>query len=173
MINIKLSGNKITDGIELPVPAFDGIAEVRKQLKENPPDDRVVKVYYIPNGDGMTINDDFSGVDKVDMGATFNNGVVTFKTNHFSTYIVVFEEKPSNTSNNGLIMFIILGAVLVICLAVFAYVYFVKNDKKFSFSFLSKKQEIANSTIEESTENKIEETVVETTDEQNSTEENN
>ena len=71
-------------------------------LNTTVPEGKNVKVYFI-NGD-----------EKVDMNATFDNGIVTFETDHFSTYAVVFEDEPSSGGSNSPILFIIIGVIAVI-----------------------------------------------------------
>ena len=44
------------------------------------PKDKVAKLYYVNNN------------RRTDMHAVFADGFVTFETNHFSTYVVVFED---------------------------------------------------------------------------------
>ena len=58
-----------------------GEATVSIPFEKEVPAGKVAKVYYI---------DDFG--NKTDMNATFENGAVTFKTNHFSTYAVILED---------------------------------------------------------------------------------
>ena len=59
-----------------------GQAQVTIPFEKEVPTGKVVKVYYV---------DDLG--NKTDMNAIFENGKVTFLTNHFSTYVLVFEEE--------------------------------------------------------------------------------
>lgn len=58
-----------------------GQATVTIPVDKEIPTGKIAKVYYI---------DDLG--NKTDMNATFENGNVTFVTNHFSTYVLVFED---------------------------------------------------------------------------------
>ena len=49
------------------------------------PEGKIVKVYYV------------NGATKTDMNCSYKNGVLTFDTDHFSSYAVVLENKPEGT----------------------------------------------------------------------------
>ncbi len=91
----------------------NGSVTVSFDYNEEIPEGKVAKLYYI-NDNGA----------KVDMNATFENGVVTFTTNHFSTYAVFYEAIPSQGLNAGAIVGIVLGSVALVALAGFCVYYF-------------------------------------------------
>lgn len=62
-----------------------GQAKVSIPLEGEVPEGKVARVYYV---------DDLG--NKTDMNAVFENGIVTFTTNHFSTYVLVFEDEASS-----------------------------------------------------------------------------
>ncbi|MBO4572457.1 MAG: Ig-like domain-containing protein [Clostridia bacterium] len=70
----------------------NGEATVSIPFEKEVPAGKVAKVYYIADDGTMT-----------DMNATFENGKVTFTTNHFSTYAVIFEEEHEESSVNDVI----------------------------------------------------------------------
>ena len=76
----------------------NGTATVTADFDSEVPSGKVAKLYYI----------DANG-KKTDMHATFADGKVTFKTNHFSTYAVIFE----NAGSPILIIIIILVVLLI------------------------------------------------------------
>ena len=91
--NVTLSAKVITENIEvedaelvfevtLTGATFEsGEATVSIPFAKEVPAGKTVKVYYIDNQGNRT-----------DMNATFENGKITFTTNHFSTYAVMFED---------------------------------------------------------------------------------
>ena len=64
----------------------EGEATVSIPFESEAPEGKVAKVYYIAD-DGT----------RTDMNATFENGMVTFTTNHFSNYAVIFEDVQNYT----------------------------------------------------------------------------
>ena len=64
-----------------------GEATVNLPFDKEIPEGKIGKVYYIANNG-----------TKTDMNATFENGKVTFITNHFSTYAVMFEDAPKSSA---------------------------------------------------------------------------
>lgn len=85
----------------------DGKAKVTVPLTGPVPAGKTVKVYFI------------NGNERTDMNATVSDGKVVFETNHFSTYAVVFEDEPSAEFP---IMFVVIGAVVIIAAAGAAFV---------------------------------------------------
>lgn len=86
-----------------------------KEVKEG----HVVKVYYV-DGDKLE-----------DMHATLKDGKLTFKTTHFSTYIVVDEEIPAPVeapTGLGLWWIAIAAVALALCLAL-VYIFIMKPRK--------------------------------------------
>ncbi len=107
VLEITLEGAKFADGkATLTIP-----------FETEVPEGKVAKVYYIDK-DG----------NRTDMNATFENGVITFETTHFSTYAVVFED--AQQSNASLIIAIILISVAVLGIAGFAVYHFGFHNKK-------------------------------------------
>ena len=85
--------------ISLEGATFEGgTATVTADFDSEVPSGKVAKLYYI----------DANG-KKTDMHATFADGKVSFKTNHFSTYAVIFE----NAGSPILIIIIILVVLLI------------------------------------------------------------
>ena len=105
----------------------NGTVSVKLPFTTAVPEGKVAKVYYV----------DAQG-NKTDMNATFANGFVSFNTNHFSKFAVVFEnaqqDNPVNPSpekkglSGGAIAGIVVGSVLGALLIAFA-VLFVLNKK--------------------------------------------
>lgn len=67
----------------------EGKAIVSYAFAETIPADKVTKVYYV------------NGESREDMNATFADGKVSFETTHFSTYIVVYEDKDTEPVDPG------------------------------------------------------------------------
>ena len=92
----------------------DGSATVSVPFAQEVPAGKVAKVYYIAD-DGT----------RTDMNATFENGKVSFVTNHFSTYAVVFEDAAvANTGLSGgaiagIVIGSVFGALLIACAVLF------------------------------------------------------
>ncbi|MBO4534802.1 MAG: hypothetical protein J5755_02565, partial [Clostridia bacterium] len=91
-----------------------GLATVTIPFSTPVPQGKAVKVYYV----------DEAG-NKTDMNARFEDGKVVFTTNHFSDFVVVFEdvavaspakEGPSGGTIAGIIIGVLLGVALVACL---------------------------------------------------------
>lgn len=81
------------------------------------PDGKTAKVYYIAtNG------------DRTDMNAVFENGTVTFDTNHFSSYAVIFEDS-SSPSGGGFPIWIVVVIVVVIAAVGVGAFFFIKQKK--------------------------------------------
>ena len=92
----------------------DGSAMVSVPFAQEVPAGKVAKVYYIAD-DGT----------RTDMNATFENGKVSFVTNHFSTYAVVFEDAVvangglSGGAIAGIVIGSVFGALLIACAVLF------------------------------------------------------
>ena len=76
----------------------DGKVTVSLPFDTPIPDDKIPKVYYIHDG------------KRTDMNGVFENGMVTFTTNHFSTYAIVFEDP----SEDNAIFYAVIAAVIII-----------------------------------------------------------
>ena len=61
------------------------------------------------------------------MNATVENGRVTFVTNHFSTYAVIFEDVANTNMPGWGIALIIIGAIILTCGICYLLVFFVFN----------------------------------------------
>ena len=96
----------------------NGEAKVSIPFEKVVPQGKVAKVYYIAD-DGT----------RTDMKATFADGKVTFVTNHFSTYAVIFEDIPVGGLSGGAIAGIVISFVIVLAL-IGLLVYDIINDKK-------------------------------------------
>ncbi len=106
IIEVSLSGSSFSDGK----------ATVTVPLNTTVPEGKTLKVYFI-NGD-----------ERKDMNANFENGVVIFETDHFSTYAVVIEDVPSGGSGGSSpVIFVIVGIVAVIALAGGAFFFLKKR----------------------------------------------
>jgi predicted heme/steroid binding protein len=115
--NLKVENAQMVLDVTLTGATFEkGKAIVNIPFNKEVPAGKVAKVYYIA-GDGT----------RTDMNATFENGRVTFVTNHFSTYAVVFED-VANTSMPGWgIALIIIGAIILTCGICYLLLFFVFN----------------------------------------------
>jgi len=92
-----------------------GKATITIDLKKEVPDKKIVKVYYV-DADGS----------RTDMNATFADGKVTFETNHFSDYIVVFEKKGLS---GGAIAGIVIGSIFGLLIVAFIILFILyKRD---------------------------------------------
>lgn len=152
IVEITLNGN-FTDGFATVTLPFDVVI----------PDNKVAKVYYV----------DANGA-KTDMNATFADGKVVFKTNHFSTYAVLFEDKPIIDSepekkglSGGAIAGIVIGAVVVALGIAFAVFFLLKKKKSATSETVKTEGRVEESVVEEPSveaekgEDEKEETIVE------------
>lgn len=96
-----------------------GSATVSVPFEREIPEGKVPKVYYIDDEGNRT-----------DMNAVYADGIITFTTNHFSTYAVVFEDEASivNGLSAGAIAGIVVGAV-VLLIAIAAGIVLLKKKK--------------------------------------------
>ena len=92
----------------------EGKATVAVPFTETVPEGKVLKVYFI-NGDS-----------REEMKASYENGVVTFETNHFSTYAVVFEDE-SGGNGGGFPIGIVIGVVVALAVIGGAVFFIVKK----------------------------------------------
>lgn len=90
----------------------NGKAKVAVPFTTAVPDGKELKVYYI------------DGNNRTEMDATYENGQVTFTTNHFSTYAIVFED-ASSPSEGGFPTWII-AVIAVVVIALVAIVVLMK-----------------------------------------------
>ncbi len=82
------------------------------------PEGQNVNVYYI-NENGA----------KVDVNATYENGKITFTTNHFSTYALFLEAAPQGGLPAGAIVAIIIGSITLLAVAGFCVYYFLLRKR--------------------------------------------
>lgn len=108
----------------------DGTATVTADFENKAPTGKVARVYYV-DANGRRTN----------MNATFENGKVTFKTNHFSNYIVVYE---LSTFSIILIVLLILILVAVIVLVVLYFILKKKGIDMFKFMKKNKENKVEN-----------------------------
>ena len=97
--------------------AFEsGKAIVSIPFTKEVPEGKVAKVYFIDNNG-----------TKVDMDASFENGKVTFATNHFSTYAVIFEDvqnaKEETINITTIIIVVAIGIAAIVCCVVIYALY--------------------------------------------------
>ena len=97
----------------------NGKATVSAPFSEEIPAGKVAKVYFV----------DANG-NRTDMNARFENGLVIFETNHFSTYAVVYEDAPKGGLSAGAIAGIVIAIVVVLGAAGFCVYWFVFRKKK-------------------------------------------
>ena len=119
--NLNVENAELVIEVTLTGATFaDGSATVSIPFAQEVPAGKVAKVYYIAD-DGT----------RTDMNATFADGKVSFITNHFSTYAVVFENAAvaNGGLSGGAIVGIVLGAVTLLALGGFALVWFVIKKK--------------------------------------------
>ena len=95
----------------------NGKAKVEFAFDKAAPKGMVGKVYYV-DAEGK----------RTDMNAKFADGKVSFETNHFSDYIVVFEKAPG--LSGGAIAGIVIGCVAALAIAAFLVYWFVIRKKK-------------------------------------------
>ena len=102
----------------------DGSATVCVPFEKEVPPSKIAKVYYVDD-DG----------NKTDMNAVFADGKVTFTTNHFSTYAVIFEDVINTVSpeksglSGGAIAGIIVGSVVGAALIAFGIVLLIRKKR--------------------------------------------
>lgn len=99
----------------------EGKATISVDFDKEIPEGKIGKVYYV----------DDNGV-KTDMNATFSNGKATFTTNHFSTYVVIFEDLPETSGglSAGAIVGIALGCAVFAGMVAVAVIFFLKKKKE-------------------------------------------
>ena len=98
-----------------------GSATVSVPFEREIPKGKVPKVYYIDD-DG----------NRTDMNATYADGIITFSTNHFSTYAVVFEDEAviKDGLSGGAIAGIVVGCFFGLLILVFIVLFLLyKKDK--------------------------------------------
>ena len=94
------------------------------KFEKKVPQGKIAKVYYVDD-DG----------NKTDMNAVFADGKVTFTTNHFSTYAVIFEDVINTVSpeksglSGGAIAGIIVGSVVGAALIAFGIVLLIRKKR--------------------------------------------
>lgn len=97
-------GEELVLNITLAGATFaDGKATVSVPFAQEVPAGKVVKVYFV-DADGS----------KTDMNATLENGVLSFGTNHFSKYVVEFENAPKSGLGGGAIAGIVIAVIVVL-----------------------------------------------------------
>ena len=140
-----IEGAQLVVEVNLSGATFEnGTATVAIPFEETPPEGKIAKVYYI----------DEQG-NKTDMNATFENGIVTFDTHHFSRYAIVFENEeiapvdseprvePSAQSgglSGGAIAGIVIGSVFGLLLIVCAVLWALHKKGLVNISFLNKEK---------------------------------
>ena len=102
----------------------NGKATITIDLKEEIPDKKIGKVYYV----------DAEG-NRTDMNAMFADGKVTFETNHFSDYIVVFENKGLS---GGAIAGIVIGSVVLLLIIACAVLVILNKKGIIHIAFIDK-----------------------------------
>ena len=116
----KVNNAELVLDISLSNATFaSGSATISIPFDKKAPDGKVAKLYYID-----------SNGNKTDMNATFTDNEVSFKTNHFSTYAIIFESTQSGISG-GAIAGIIIASILVLGIGGFAIYWFVVKRKNF------------------------------------------
>jgi len=113
--NVEKSGltPELTLEINMSNVSFeDGKATISYDFEKGVPFGKNLKVYYI----------DLDG-NKTDMSANYKDGRIIFDTNHFSTYVVVYE------TNVGLIGGLAGGAVVLLAGGIFTICWFTRKKK--------------------------------------------
>ena len=114
---IDVEGAKAVVEVTLSGATFSGgMATVTIPFNETIPDGKNVAVYYI-NGNSK---------EKVD--ATYEDGKIVFTTNHFSKYVVMFDDASS--PSGGFPIWIVIVIVVVVAAAGVGVFFFMKNKKK-------------------------------------------
>ena len=93
---------------------FEGEVTIAIPYTEDVPEGYVVKVYY-KNGNEL-----------VDMNATLADGKLTFKTPHFSEYIVRVEKLPEPEKSGLGLWWILIAVLALICVSSLVYVFVIK-----------------------------------------------
>ena len=101
--------------ISLNKKTFDsGNVKITYDFEENIDVTDSTKVYFVGENNNL-----------IDMNGTITNNSVTFNTNHFSTYIVVYEKTTNNYTALIIIAFITIAVISSI-----AIVYSLKKKKE-------------------------------------------
>ncbi|MBO4573150.1 MAG: hypothetical protein J5762_05245, partial [Clostridia bacterium] len=88
--NVTVENAELVLEVKLEGATFEGgEAKVSIPFEKEVPTGKVAKVYYIAD-DGT----------RTDMNATLVDGKIVFTTNHFSTYVIAFEDKPVEPSDS-------------------------------------------------------------------------
>ncbi|MBO4534377.1 MAG: hypothetical protein J5755_00390, partial [Clostridia bacterium] len=99
VINVTLQGAEFADGKAKVTVPFDGQV----------PSGRKARVYYV-DADG----------NRTQVPASLKDGSLTFETNHFSTYILVFEKNVlSGGAIAGIVIALLLAAAIAVCVTLF------------------------------------------------------
>ena len=84
--------------------------------------------YTVAEGNEATVYFVDSQGNKTKMKSTYSNGVLTFETSHFSTYVV--EQTPAKQTSGVAIAIIAVLAVLIATGATFAYIVYKSKHGK-------------------------------------------
>ena len=126
--NLTVENAELVLEVTLTGATFEGgEAKVSIPFAKEVPEGKVAKVYYIAD-DGT----------RTDMNATFDGDKVSFVTNHFSTYAVVFEDEPAEGLSDGAIAGIVIGSVFVLLILAFAILIGLNNEGIIHIAFLDK-----------------------------------
>ena len=118
--NLTIDGAKLVVDVTLTGTSANfasGKVTISVPFTEAIPDGKVVKVYYV------------NGSEKTDMNATFNEGKVTFETNHFSSFAVMLDNAKTNGLPAYAIVLIVLASLAVLCGACFCVYHFAIRKK--------------------------------------------
>ena len=158
-----VAGSVMVFEITLTGATFEnGTATFSAPFNEEVPSGKIVKVYYV----------DANG-NRTDMNARFEDGLVIFGTNHFSTYAVVYEDAPKAGLSGGAIAGIVIAIVVVLGAAGFCVYWFVFRKKKGNKPVQeeSKEEPAQEESAEEQEEEAQEESVEETPTQEEKSEE--